>query len=160
MAALAATFCTVGHGQTFYGSIVGNVTDASGARVANAAVAVTNIGTTERRTVTTENTGIYRFVDLVPGNYRVDVELTGFKHYTRDQIEVQVDATVRIDVAMQVGDVRQSVEVSAASPLLQTESAAVGQVVEGRAVRRSLLTAATFSISPRSCPAWSPRVAR
>ena len=133
LAVLAAT-CTTAYGQTFYGSIVGAVTDSSGAPVANALVTTTNLGTTERRSITTESSGLYRFVNLVPGNYRIDVELAGFKHYTRDQIAVEVEAAVRIDVAMQVGDVTQSVEVSAATPLLQTESASLGQVVEGRAV--------------------------
>src|SRR5439155_22415799 len=89
-------------GQTFYGSIVGTVNDASSAAMQGATVALTNIGTGERRTVTTGTDGSYRFVNLVPGNYKVEVEQTGFKRYTRDQIAVNVEAVVRIDVAMQV----------------------------------------------------------
>ena len=100
-------------GQTFYGSIVGTVNDASNAAMQGASVALTNVGTGERRTVTTGSDGSYRFVNLVPGNYKVDVEQTGFKRYTRDQIAVNVEAVVRIDVAMQVGDVNQTVEVTA-----------------------------------------------
>src|SRR5579871_6063438 len=61
----AGVFCVAAYGQTFYGSIVGSVTDSSAAPVANAAVTVTNLGTTERRSITTETTGLYRFVNRV-----------------------------------------------------------------------------------------------
>src|SRR5437879_1971222 len=79
-------------GQTFYGSIVGTVNDASNAAMQGATVSLTNNGTGERRSVTTGADGGYRFVNLVPGNYKVDVEQTGFKRYTRDQIGVNVEA--------------------------------------------------------------------
>jgi hypothetical protein len=121
--------------QTFYGSIVGTVTDASGASVPSAAVALTSLGTAERRTAQSNADGNYEFVNLVPGRYRVDVEKTGFKHLTRDDIEVQVQATVRVDAGMQVGDVGQTVEVSAQAPLLQTETSSLGTVVEQRKVQ-------------------------
>src|SRR5512147_1598458 len=97
--------------QTFYGSIVGNINDASGASMAGVTVTLTNNGTGERRTVTSGTDGSYRLVNLVPGNYKVDIEQAGFKRYTRDQIEVNVEAAVRVDVAMEVGEVTQSVEV-------------------------------------------------
>jgi Carboxypeptidase regulatory-like domain len=122
-------------GQTFYGSIVGTVTDSSGAAVQNAAVTLTNTGTDERRTAKTGADGIYRFVNLVPGNYKVDIEAPGFRHYTRDSIPVNVEAAVRNDVTMQLGDVTQSVEVSAAAPLLQTENASLSQVVNGAEIQ-------------------------
>jgi hypothetical protein len=121
-------------GQTFFGSIVGTITDASSASVEGAEVTVTNIGTSERHAATTAGDGTYRFVNLIPGNYRVQVERTGFKSYTRGPIPVEVEAAVRIDVAMQVGDVSQSVEVAATAPLIQTENASISQVVQGRAV--------------------------
>ncbi|MCX6627753.1 MAG: TonB-dependent receptor, partial [Candidatus Solibacter sp.] len=81
------------------------------------------------------NSGNYRFVSLVPGAYRVDIERSGFKHLTRDEIRVEVEAAVRIDAVMQVGDVGQTVEVTAQTPLLQTDSSALGQVVEARKVQ-------------------------
>ena len=118
--------------QTFYGSIVGTVTDSSGATVPGAAVTAVNSGTGERRTSQSNAEGKYEFVNLVPGRYRVDVEKTGFKHLTRDEIEVQVQATVRVDAGMQIGDVGQTVEVTAEAPLLQTETASLGTVVEQR----------------------------
>ena len=122
-------------GQTFYGSIVGNVTDASNAPIQGAAVTLLNNGTGARQAAQTAASGEYRFVNLVPGQYRVDVEKTGFKHLTRDAVPVEVEAAVRIDLAMQVGDVTQSVEVTASAPLLQTENASLSQVVETRSVQ-------------------------
>ncbi|MES1260762.1 MAG: carboxypeptidase-like regulatory domain-containing protein, partial [Acidobacteriota bacterium] len=121
--------------QTFYGSIVGTMTDASGSSVPGAAVTLVNAGTGERRSAQSNAEGHYEFVSLVPGRYRLDVEKTGFKHLTRDDIVVQVQAVVRIDGAMQVGDVGQTVEVTAASPLLQTESSSLGTVVDERKVQ-------------------------
>jgi Carboxypeptidase regulatory-like domain len=121
--------------QTFYGSIVGTVTDASGASMPRASVTLTNAGTSERRSAQSNADGNFEFVNLVPGRYRLEVEQTGFKHLTRDDIEVQVQATVRVDSAMQVGEIGQTVEVSAQAPLLQTETSSLGTVVDERKVQ-------------------------
>lgn len=122
-------------GQTFYGSVVGTVTDQSGAAMTGATVAVINIGTGERRNTTTGDDGSYRMVNLVPGNYRVEIQQSGFSRHVQDQITVNVEAAVRVDAAMAVGDVNQSVEVTAAAPLLQTESGSLSQVVQSRSVQ-------------------------
>jgi Carboxypeptidase regulatory-like domain/TonB dependent receptor len=121
--------------QTTYGAIVGTVIDASGSSVAGASVMLTHIATQERRSAETDGEGHYQFANLSPGNYRIDIEKTGFKHLTRDAIEVQVQATVRADASMQVGDVGQTVEVSAQAPLLQTETSSLGTVVDTRKVQ-------------------------
>src|ERR1700736_4752624 len=127
-------FVATSYGQTFYGSIVGTVNDASASAVPQATVAITNLGTGERRTMQTDSSGEYQFVNLVPGNYRIDVEKTGFRRFSREPITVEVQSAVRIDVGMQVGDISQVVEVTAQTPLLQTENASLGQVVEARQV--------------------------
>src|SRR5258707_6094665 len=106
---LSATTC---FGQTFYGSIVGTVTDPSGSAVPQASVTLTNLGTAERRTMTTDSSGNYQFVNLVPGPYKVEVEMSGFRRFVRDPINVEVQSAVRIDVPMQVGDVNQVVEIT------------------------------------------------
>jgi len=121
--------------QIFNGSIVGAVTDPSGSAVPGASVTLTNIGTSERRTATSNVEGNYEFVNLVPGRYRIDLEKPGFKHLTRDDIEVQVQASVRVDAPMQVGEVGQTVEVSAQAPLLQSETSSLGTIVESRKVQ-------------------------
>ncbi len=120
--------------QTFYGSLVGNVNDASGADVPQANVILINLGTTDRRTAQTDGTGNYQFVNLPPGRYRVEVEKSGFRRFAREPITVEVQSAVRIDVVMQVGELNQVVEVTAQTPLLQTENASLGQVVEARKV--------------------------
>ncbi len=117
--------------QSAYGSVVGTITDVSGAVIGDAAVTLTNLGTAEHRTAQTDANGNYQFVNLNPGTYKVDIAKSGFKHFTRGSIQVEVQSTARIDTSLQVGDVNQTVEVTSQSPLLQTENASVGQVVEG-----------------------------
>jgi hypothetical protein len=121
-------------GQAFYGSIVGSVTDQSSAAVRGASVTLINVATDERHQTLTGDFGGYQFLNLMPGKYRVDVEQVGFKRATREQIEVTVASAVRADISMQVGEVTQSVEVMASSPLLQTENANLSQVVSSRSV--------------------------
>ena len=120
--------------QTVYGSMAGTITDPSGGVIPGASITIINLGTAEKRTVASDAAGSYRFVNLVPGRYQVDVEKTGFKHFTRDNILVEVEAALRIDVPMQVGQVTEVVEVSSAAPLLQTEGGTLSQVVESRTV--------------------------
>jgi len=121
-------------GQTFYGSVVGTVVDSSQSIVPAASVTLTNLGTTEKRTAETDESGLYRFVNLVPGQYRIEAEKTGFKRFVREPVTVQVETATRIDVVMEVGAITQTVEVSAQTPLLQSESSSLGQVVEARKV--------------------------
>jgi hypothetical protein len=128
------TFAVTSPSQTFYGSIVGTVTDSSGASIKGAKATVTNTNTGEQRTIDTNDGGEYRFVNLIPGNYKLDVTQAGFRQYVRDAIAVAVEAAVRIDVTMQLGDVNQVVEVTSAAPLLQTENASLSQVVGSRSI--------------------------
>lgn len=120
--------------QSFYGSIVGTVTDASGATVAGVAVTLTNTGTAEKKAAQSDSNGSYQFLNLVPGTYRVEFAMQGFKRITRDEVAVRVDTAVRVDGALELGDVTQTIEISAQAAQLQTESATLNQVVEGRQV--------------------------
>src|SRR5258708_11822737 len=116
--------------QSTYGSISGTVTDASGAAVTDANVTLTNLGTSEKRTQNSGADGLFTFVNLFAGQYRVDVEKQGFKHFTRNPVTVEVQQTTRIDAAMQVGEVSQAVEVTSEAPLLQAETSSLGTVVD------------------------------
>src|SRR5215472_8264008 len=122
-------------GQSFYGSIVGNVTDSTAASVSGATVTLINNGTNERKTAQTSADGSYQFLNLNPGSYRLETEMPGFKREGRNNLELEVGAALRIDVTLQVGDATQTVEVSAAAPLIQTENATLSQVVAGRTVQ-------------------------
>ena len=127
--------CLGAPAQTFYGSIVGTVNDSTGASIGQASVTLLNMGTADRRASTTDGAGNYQFVNLPPGQYRVEVEKQGFRRLVRENVTVEVQSVVRIDAAMQVGDVNQVIEVTEQTPLLQTENASLGQVVEARKVQ-------------------------
>ena len=118
--------------QTSYGVVTGTVTDQTGAAVADAQVTLTNAGTAEKRVQSTGPDGLYNFVNLIPGKYRIDVEKTGFKHTSNTDVIVEVAQTARIDIALQLGAQTETVEVSAATPLLQPETSSLGQVIEQR----------------------------
>jgi hypothetical protein len=120
------------YSQSTYGSIAGSVTDTSGASITDATVTLTNLGTQEKRTQNSGADGLFTFVNLFPGQYRIDVEKQGFKHFVRNPVTVQVQQDTHIDAALQVGEVSQVVEVTSETPLLQTESSSLGQVVEQR----------------------------
>ncbi|HEY1658598.1 MAG TPA: TonB-dependent receptor [Candidatus Sulfotelmatobacter sp.] len=118
--------------QSTYGTVVGSVTDPSGAAITDATVTLTNTGTAEKHTQNSGADGLFTFVNLFAGQYRVDVEKQGFKHFARTDVTVQVQQSTSVAAVLQVGEVSQVVEVTSETPLLQTESASLGQVVEQR----------------------------
>ncbi len=129
---LLSVSCLSLHAQSTYGSISGTITDPSGAAIPGANVTLTNIGTSEKRTESSGDDGHFTFVNLFPGSYRMDIEKQGFKHFARPSVTVQVQQDTRVDVPLTVGQVSETVEVTSETPLLQTESSSLGQVVEQR----------------------------
>ncbi len=123
----------LGSAQTF-GSIVGEVKDASGAITPNAPVSVTNTGTNTSRSTTTNERGFYSFPSLVPGIYQIKVEALGFQPMVRNDIELQVQQTARIDFTLAIGTSTQVIEVSGSDQLLTTESATVGTVIGQKSI--------------------------
>ena len=120
--------------QTFTGSIRGSVTDPSGAVVAGALVQAMNTGTGETRSSRTSDVGQYLITSLPPGEYRVVVEFVGFKKFERSPIRVDVLQDVRVDIPIEPGSVTEEIKVSAESPLLETASASLGQVIDNRKI--------------------------
>jgi hypothetical protein len=120
------------YAQSTFGTVVGNVTDPTGAALAGTQVILTNLGTNEKRTETTNSDGLYQFVNVNPGEYSVECSKTGFKRILRSPVTVQTQSTSKIDLALQLGDVSQTIEVTAQTPLLQTETSSLGQVVDER----------------------------
>lgn len=129
---LVFCLCPFSQGQSTYGAIAGLVTDPTGAAVPGAQVTLTNVGTSEKRTQATGADGLYSFVNLIPGEYRIDVEKQGFKHFERKNLVVQVNQSSKIDALLAVGQVSETVEVTSETPLLQTETSSLGQVVDQR----------------------------
>ena len=122
-------------GQSVVGSIAGTVTDPTGATIPGTDVTLMNLGTNERRQVRADEQGNYRFLNLLPGNYVVTVEKEGFKTLTRQPITLEVQSNLRIDLQMALGETSQTVEIVAATPLLQTQESSLAHVVESRSVQ-------------------------
>lgn len=120
--------------QTSYGSIVGTVTDTTGADIIGAKVLLRNTGTNAAQSAVTGVGGTYNFVNLNPGFYDVTVSQTGFTQVTQRHVNVQVGGATRVDVALKVGDVAQTVTVTASAAGLQTASATLGGVIQGQQV--------------------------
>ncbi len=125
-------------------AIVGNVTDKSGASMAGVDVVVTNEATNTKTLLVSDESGGYTAVNLIPGSYSITASHSGFRPVIFRTFVLQVGQTARLDISMEVGSVEQSVEVSAAIPLLQTESASVGQVIEQGAVNALPLNGRNF----------------
>ncbi len=125
----AAVLCLEAGAQVRFGSVLGTVSDPSGASLADATVKITNLGTNETRSAKTTGAGTYSFPNLNAGVYRVDVEVPGFKRFTQDRVEVQVDLATRVDATMQVGNATESVLVTSEAPPLQTDSASLGTTI-------------------------------
>src|SRR5271157_3667628 len=149
-----------GWSQTVYGSIAGTVLDASSAAIPGTTVTLTNLGTADKRIMESDAAGAYTFVNILPGNYRLEAEKSGFKLFKREPVVVEVGSGIRIDLAMQVGAVTQTIEVTAATPLLQAETSDLGQVVESRTVTEMPLNGrnplALVQLSPGVVPQGQP----
>jgi hypothetical protein len=118
--------------QTTFGTVSGSVADSTGAVMSGAKVVLTNLATAAAETITTGADGLYAFVNVSPGQYRLEVDKEGFKHFRRDPVVVQVQQDVHIDVTMEVGAQAQTIEVTAETPLLQPTNTSLGQVVDER----------------------------
>ncbi len=121
-------------GQNVYGRISGTVSDSSGASIDQATVTLINLDTNGKQQITTDASGSYSFVNILPGRYRIEAEKSGFKKFAREPIIVQVESGLKIDIAMPVGAASETVEVTGEAPLLQPETNSLGQVIEQRTV--------------------------
>src|SRR4051812_9918023 len=113
------------------GVLTGTVTDSTGAVVVGAQIIATNVATNFETATVTNSEGLYRITFLRPGTYRITITAAGFKSFVRDNVELRVGATLPIDGKMEVGAIAESVQVSAAAPLLETETSTTGTVVNG-----------------------------
>jgi hypothetical protein len=118
-----------GWSQTTDAAIVGIVTDPSGAAIAAATVSATNNATGVTREVTTNDTGAYRIGPLTPGTYELRASIAGFKMKVQTNLVLQTGAVVKVDFDLEVGQVTERVEVTAAAPMLQTQETSVGGVI-------------------------------
>ena len=122
------------HAQTPSGEISGTVVDSSGLPVPGVTVTLTNQATNVVRVVQTNEVGLYVISAIPPGMYDLKGELTGFRAVERKGVVVQVGSANRLAFTMDVGNLSETLEVVAHSPLIQTENAAISTVIENRAI--------------------------
>lgn len=129
---LAAAF--LASAQETRGTVLGRVSDPSGAVIAGAEVRATNVATGVAAAARSNEAGNYTLPYLLPGPYTITAELAGFKRFVREGIQVRVNDSVEVNITLQVGDVTETVEVRAETPLLSTSEASLGQVIDQRRV--------------------------
>jgi len=113
--------------------ITGRIADASGSPVAGAAVEIRQLNTDVKREVRTNADGYYTQALLPPSDYRVTVRFAGFKQEVRN-VTLEVNQVSRLDFKLEVGSVTETIEVTAATPLLESSNASIGQVIETQAI--------------------------
>ncbi len=114
------------------GRILGRVTDSSGAVVPGVRVKATNLATNVAVSGATNEQGNYEIPYLLPGTYQVTAELQGFKKYVRDGLELRVNDRLALGIVLEPGVVTETVTVTGQTPLLETSTASIGQVVDNR----------------------------
>jgi Carboxypeptidase regulatory-like domain/TonB dependent receptor len=120
--------------QAVYGSIFGTVTDNTGAVVPGAKVTVTDVSKDVAVSVQSNGSGSYTVQHLIPDTYRVDVEASGFSKSTADNIIVYADTSPKVDIQLSIGSVSNTVTVTTAAPLLETDRAEVSTILNARAI--------------------------
>jgi len=131
--------------QVDAGAILGTVTDASGSAIHGATVTLTNEGTSAALSTTTGNDGIYKFTPVKIGSYKLTVTFQGFETITRPHVPVNVGENVVADFTLKPGNVTTTVEVTAAAPVLQSQDASVGQVIDSKSVNDLPLNGRNFT---------------
>jgi Carboxypeptidase regulatory-like domain len=132
---LAFLLCALGaRAQVDTGTILGTVTDSTGANVVNARVTITNQATSAPLTATTKEDGRFEFTPLPIGTYSVVVEAGGFKKAIVQSVHLDIQQQALVNVMLQPGSVSENVEVTAAPELMQTESSSVGQVIDEQSI--------------------------
>src|SRR4051794_21670175 len=149
---LAPAAATPAFGQAVTGTIIGRVTDTSGAVVPGVTVTLTNTGTNLTRVVTTDSDGEYVAPSLPTGVYAIAAEISGFKGVTVSNVELGVDQRVRIDVKLEVGALTESVTIQAETPLVQTSSSELGTTVTNRQIEALPLNGRNFVSLTRTVP--------
>jgi hypothetical protein len=132
---LTFLFCCTIFGQESRGTILGRITDPQGALVPAAEIRAINTATGVAAATRSNAAGNYTLPYLLPGTYTLQAELTGFRKFVREGIEIRVNDTVEVNVELTVGNVSETVEVRGETPLLSTAESSLGQVIDQRRVQ-------------------------
>jgi len=135
MAIFAAVLLPVlAWGQETRGTILGRITDPSGAVIPGAEVRATNVATGVSAVARSNEAGNFTLPYLLPGTYTIQSGIAGFKKFVREGIQVRVNDTVELNIELQVGSTSESIVVTAETPLLSTAESSLGQVIDERRV--------------------------
>ena len=134
-ALLAAALVATAHAQESRASLIGRITDPTGALIASAKVQATNTATNASVVSQSNEAGNFEIPYLISGVYRITVEATGFKKTVRDNIQLRIGDRITLDFSLTLGDVAESVQVTGETPQLDTASANIGLVMEQRRVQ-------------------------
>src|SRR6266478_4228022 len=126
------------------GRIQGSVTDQSGGTVPGATVIVADVERGTSRTLTTDDSGEYNAPSLTPSTYRVHAEAMGFKAVDRENVVLEVNGTVRVDFKLQAGDMKQTITVTEAIPLVDTTNAELGGTIQHAIIENLPLNGRNF----------------
>ena len=129
-------FVPMNAGAQSQATLVGTVSDPTGASVPGAEVTVSNLDTGSERVVQTNEVGNFRVFPLNPGVYTVMATTSGFKTQIRDGVVLQVSDVIEVDFVMELGEVTETIEVTGAAPIMQTQEASVGNVVNTQELER------------------------
>jgi len=135
MIRLIAWTAVVAFAQSTPSTMTGLVKDSSGAIIPGARVQVVNEGSGVAVVAVANSAGLYRSPSLAPGAYRIEAEANGFQKLVRGNLTVQIGQTLQVDVTLAVGSVQETVNVTGASPVLETQSSSVTQLVEREMVQ-------------------------
>jgi len=145
--------------QTFTGGIVGTARDPSGNVVPGAELIARNEATNASRTAISGDTGEFSFTQLVPGTYTVEASMTGFSRSVAKGIVVQVGTTTTINLRLEIGEITNAIEVSAASEVVQSDEVELGQVLDDKIIQELPLNGRNFiqlaTLSPGVIPIGS-----
>jgi hypothetical protein len=131
--------------QVGEGSLTGRITDPSGAVISGATVRALNVGTNVTTETTANNDGYYEFALLPTGKYTISFEKTGFKRAATGEIDLHAGTTPRIDLVMQLGNVAESVTVTAETPVINATTTELGMVIDEKKVAELPLNGRDFT---------------
>ncbi len=120
--------------QSFTGAILGTIKDPSGAVMPGVTVSITNVATNVRSEVLSDDQGVFIAPELPPGRYTLEATLPGFKRAVREGIVLQVQQRAQVDIVMAVGEVSESIEVTADAQLTETTTSSLGKIVDNRRI--------------------------
>lgn len=147
----------VARAQILYGSLVGNVSDASGAAIPGAEVTITNEETGVSRAGQANAAGVYNFPTVASGLYRIEVSSTGFSTFSATGVDVRVNDVTRVDAALQIGQITETIEVAADSVRLQSDRAEVRAEIDKQDLQKvPVPLGRNYQMLLQTIPGFSP----